>query len=161
MSIVHEDLTKIKDMTDKYVNPPNTPEILEQLKQCRTIGDVKALVDQTFPQWFVTIMPRFCTDYPFLQTNWDNVCKRVPIAKAQIMIVEEVEQGDKYTLIQQFAECFTKAGFCVRRKMEFIPCAKCGNAIPSLMMYEYLNNQAKNQAKNLPKDWSETCSGCI
>ena len=156
--LTEDDMIKIKDMTDKYVNPPNTPEILDKIKQCRTIGDVKTLVDQTFPTWFVTIMPRFCPDYQFLQTNWDDVCKRVPVLKAQIMIVEEVEQGDKYSLIQQFAECFSKAGFCVRRKMEFIPCSKCNSAVPSLMMYEYLKNQAKER---IPKDWSKTCSGCV
>lgn len=155
--LTDDDLMKIKDMTDKYVNPPNTPEILHNLKQCRTIGDIKSLVDQTFPQWFVTIMPKFCHDYPFLQTNWDNVCKRVPVLKAQIMIVEEVEQGDKYTLIQQFSECFAKAGFAVRRKMEFIPCSKCGSAIPSIMLYDYLKNQDK---EHIPNDWSKTCSGC-
>ena len=145
----------VKDVTDKYNNPPNTEEIMSELKLCQTLGDVKTLVDKVFPEWFVTTMPRFSNDYPQFQNNWTLVCKKIGVTPTQVMIVEEVEQGPDYTLIQNFAECFTRAGFAVRKKMEFIPCSECSSALPSALVYKQL--EEKN--KNLP-EWSQKCSKC-
>tara|TARA_Y100000389_G_C17193190_1_gene379900 strand:+ start:138 stop:605 length:468 start_codon:yes stop_codon:yes gene_type:complete len=151
-----EFLKYIKDVTDKYTNPSNTDEIMEELTNCKTLGEVKALTERVFPEWFVTTMPRFCEDYPHFQKNWETVCQKIGVKPAQVMIVEEVEQGDQYSLIQHFAECFTRAGFVVRKKMEFIPCETCNAAVPSQIVY----SQLKDKGITIPQEWSETCSSC-
>lgn len=146
----------VREVTDKYNNPSNTDKIIEELKTCKTLGDVKSLTERVFPEWFVTTMPRFCGDYPHFQTNWETICQKIGTRPTQVMIVEEVEQGGKYTLVQNFAECFTRSGFAVRKKMEFIPCSKCGVAIPSQLVY----NQLQEKKITIPQEWSETCSSC-
>ena len=147
----------IKDKTAKYKNPSNLDEILQEFTQIKTIGGVKELVDKVYPEWFVTTMNNFCPDYPHLQKNWQIVCSKIGIPRAQIIIVEETEDGTDYTLIRQFAECFTKAGFTIRRKMEFIPCEKCGNAVPTEQLYQHL----KKNKFTVPEQWDKFCQKCI
>ena len=147
----------VKEVTEKYNNPSNIDEIMEELKICKTLGDVKALTEKVFPDWFVTTLPRFCNDYPHFQKNWELVCQKIGVKPTQIMIVEEVEQGPNYTLIQNFAECFTRAGFVVRKQMEFIPCSKCGAAVPTQLVYK----QLQEKIITVPPRWSETCSSCL
>ena len=146
----------IREVTDKYTNPPETEKIMEELKNCKTLGEVKSLADRVFPDWFITTMARFCEDYPHFQNNWNLVCQKIGVKHTEVMIVEEVEQGPQYTLVQNFAECFTRAGFAVRKKMEFVPCSKCGVAVPSQLVYKQL--QEKNIT--IPQEWSATCSSC-
>lgn len=145
-------IDKLKNYTAKYQNPANHQEISSQIKECKTIGDVKALVDKIFPEWFVTVMPCYSNDYPQLQANWEKSNPTI----AQIMIVEDVEQGDDYTLIREFAECFAAAGFQIRRKMEFIPCSVCSRALPSIMLHKYM--QEKNMATT--PHWADKCTTC-
>jgi hypothetical protein len=145
----------VREVTDKYNNPPNTDEIMEELKTCKTLGDVKALTERVFPDWFVTTMPSFCGDYPHFQNNWELICQKIGIPPTQVMIVEEVEQGPQYTLVQHFAECFTRAGFAVRKKMEFIPCEHCSVAVPTQLVYDQIKEK-----KTIPPEWSQTCSSC-
>ena len=146
----------VREVTDKYNNPPNTDEIIEELKSYRTLGEVKSLTERVFPEWFITTMPRFCGDYPHFQTNWETICEKNGVKPTQVMIVEEVEQGPRYTLVQNFAECFTRAGFAVRKKMEFIPCPDCSAAIPSKLVY----NQLKEKNVTILPEWSPKCSSC-
>jgi len=150
-------ISKLRDYTDKYKNPPNSKEISTELRNIPTLGGIKALVDVVFPQWFITTIPSYSIDYPQLQWNWMACCKKIGCPKAQIMIVEEIEQGDDHTLIREFAECFTAAGFSVRRKMEFIPCSVCSSALPSQHMYTHMKNI------NMPVvegGWSSKCTAC-
>ena len=151
-----EFIDKLKQYISKYKNPPNHQEISDNIRECKTIGDVKNLVDKTFPEWFVTLIPRYSTDYSTLQTNWINCCKKAGVPTAQIMIVEDIEEGTDYSLIGEFTECFASAGFQVRRKQEFIPCCECGNAIASINMHSYMVE------KGLPvvEKWSEKCTTC-
>ena len=145
----------IRQRTDIYKNPDNTDEIMEELKECKTLGDVKKLTERVFPEWFVTIIPEFSADYPQFHQNWQMVCQKGGIKPTQIMIVEEVEQGTDYTLVQHFAECFTKAGFCVRKKMEFFPCEKCGRALPTPIVHK----QLVETGISIP-EWGQTCKKC-
>ena len=147
----------IKAQTSKYKNPSDLGKILEEVTQITTIGGVKDLVDKVYPEWFVTTMNSFCTDYPHLQKNWHTICNKIGVPLAQIMIVEETEEGDDYTLIRQFAECFTKAGFAVRRKMEYIPCEKCACAVPTEQLYQHL----KKNKFTVPEKWDKLCQKCI
>lgn len=145
----------IREHTDIYKNPENTDQIIEELKECKTLGEVKKLTERVFPEWFVTMISEFSSDYPQFYQNWQMVCQKGCVKPTEIMIVEEVEQGPNYKLVQHFAECFTKAGFCVRKKMEFFPCKKCGKALPSLIVYKEL----VEKGIDVP-EWGHTCKTC-
>jgi hypothetical protein len=155
--VTEHDIQIIKENTDKYSNPSNTDEIMEELKNAKTMGEVKELVDRVFPEWFVTTMDSFSTDYSQFNDTWSGICKKIGVKQAQIIIVEEVERGDNYSLIQNFAECFTKAGFAVRKKMQFIPCAKCNKALPSLLFY----NMLKEKKFPVLDSWNSNCQKCM
>ncbi len=148
---------KLIQYTDKYKNPLNSKEISAKLLTIPTLGGIKTLVDDVFPDWFVTTIPSYSSDYHQFQLNWISCCKKIGCSKAQIMIVEEIEKGDDYSLIREFAECFTAAGFSVRRKMEFIPCSVCSSALPTKQMYDYMNS--KNMLV-VEGGWSSKCSTC-
>ena len=151
-----EIVDKIKEYTAKYKNPSNSDDISKQICNCKTIGDVKNLVDKTFPTWFVTILPEYSTDYSILQKNWVKVCKKIGCPLAQIMIVEEIEDGPEYTLIREFTECFAAAGFSVRKQMEYIPCSECSRALPSQAMYNYM----KENDIPVTDQWITECTTC-
>ena len=79
--------------------------------------------------------------------------KKAGVKPKQIMIVEEVEQGPNYTLVQNFAECFTRAGFSVRKKMEFFP--NTGRALPT----QIINKQLVEKGIDVPI-WRTTYKNC-
>jgi len=145
----------IKQCTDIYKNPENTDQIIEELKECKTLGAVKKLSERVFPDWFVTMLPEFSLDYPQFQQNWQMVCQKAGVTPKQIMIVEEVEQGPDYTLVQHFAECFTRAGFCVRKKMEFFPSENTGRALPSPIVHKQLVEKGI-----VVPEWGTRCKNC-
>ncbi len=141
---------------DKYLDPPNTIEILNKMRSLETLGDVKKLLDETFPTWFVTIIEVYCPDYPHLMKNWRKICDMSGTKTAQIMIVDDITFDDSHTVIKAFSECFTRAGFSVRRKMEYIPCDKCTSAVPTQVMW----NIFKQKGIQVPEKWSAKCTGC-
>jgi hypothetical protein len=148
-------MVKIID-NDKYLDPPNTIEILNKLLNTPTLGGVKSLVDETFPTWFVTIMESYCSDYPHLLKNWKQLCELSGVNRAQIIIVDDISFDDSHTLIKAFAECFTRSGFVVRRKNEYIPCEKCGCAVPSEAMWGIF----KEKGLQVPEKWNFYCTKC-
>lgn len=145
----------IKNRTDIYKNPDNIQEIMDELRECKTLGEVKKLTERVFPDWFVTTISEFSEDYPQFNQNWQMICQKGGVNPTQIMIVEEVEQDPNYTLVQNFAECFTKAGFCVRKKMEFFPCEKCGRALPTAIVHKQLVEKGI-----VVPEWGKTCKTC-
>lgn len=138
----------------KYQDPDNTVEILLDIKNSPTIGDVKNLMDKTFPGLFITVLPSFSEDYPHLNDNWLKICKSLNTTPKQIIILDNYNEDS--TLIQKFCECFTTAGFCVRKKMEFIPCQNCSKAIPSIPVYDLF----KSNNFNIPKTYLSVCQNC-
>jgi hypothetical protein len=124
-----------------YKNPPDHEAILAQMKNMKTLGEVKILVDEIFPSWFVTVLSGYSSDYPHLTNNWKKTCEEMGVKPAQIMIVDDFEYGPGYELIGNFAECFTRAGFSVRTKCQFIPCEEDGTAIPSECLYNLLKEK--------------------
>lgn len=141
---------------DKYIDPSNADEILVQMRTLPTVGDIKKLVDEIFPDWIITVMSDYSDDYPHLKSNWRTICNMAKVTPAQVMIVDDILSGENYRLVRAFAECFTRAGFSVRRKAEFISCDVCGKAIPSIGMWKYMGN--KNI--NVPENWFPTCQKC-
>jgi hypothetical protein len=152
-----EIISKLREQTEKYNNPENSDEISIKLRNTQTIGGVKKLVDEVFPDWFVTTFKSYSIDYPYFQANWIKCCNRIGCPTAQIMIVQEIESGDSHSLIREFAECFSSVGFSVRRQMEFIPCSVCLAALPSIMMYDYMK---ENQMKVVDSGWADKCVNC-
>jgi hypothetical protein len=146
----------MKNMTDPYIDPPNTPELLARLRSLPTLGEVKKFADEIFPNWFVTTMEIYCPDYPNLMRNWKELCKISNTRPAQIMIVEEIAHDGAHTLIANLAECFTRAGFSVRRKREYIPCENCGSAVPTQLVWQLL----KSKKQPVPPVWLPMCTGC-
>lgn len=143
-------------MSKQYLDPPNTPEILSKLRELPTLGDVKNLVDKTFPKWIVALLIGYSEDYPTLTENWNSICESNNIKPTKVLIVDYLEFNDSHTLVKTLAELFTKAGFVVRRKNEFIPCSECDKAIPVQDLYHNL----KKSQSIVPLEWSTKCSSC-
>ena len=137
-----------------YDDPENLTDLVLIIKNCKTMGDVKKLIDEVFPTLFITTMDFFCNDYPHLTTNCHALCDKVPTTPKQIIILDNY--GDNCVLVKAFAECFTTAGFAVRRKCEFFPCEKCGAAMPS----EYIYNLFVEKKFKVPSQWSHYCTSC-
>jgi hypothetical protein len=138
----------------KYTDPENTVDLLLKIKNSPTMGVVKNLMDETFPGLFITVLSSFCEDYPHLNKNWETICNSMPTTPKQIMILDNYPEDA--TLVKAFAECFTTAGFAVRRKAEYIPCGECGKAVPS----EFIYTLFKEKGFSVPKQWSQYCVKC-
>ena len=143
---------------DIYIDPSNSIDILNRLKELRTLGDVKKLVDDTFPKWIISTMNSYSKDYPHLTENWEKICDISESRKAQVLIVDDITFDDSHTIIKTFCECFTRSGFSVRRKVEFIPCEKCNCAIPTYSMWKEFN---KKKNIKIPEKWRSVCVGCV
>ena len=139
-----------------YQNPPDHENIMNQLKNIKTIGEVKNLVDEIFPTWFVTVLSGYSSDYPHLTNNWKKTCEEMGVAPAQVMIVDDFDFGADYSLVGHFAECFTRAGFSVRTKSQFIPCEKEGTAIPAEILYDLLKDK---DGVTVPEVWKPYTQG--
>lgn len=131
-----------------YIDPDNTTELILKIKNSPTLGEVKNLMDKTFPGLFVTVLPSFSDDYPHLNKNWKTICDSIPTTPKQVMILDNYSED--CTLVKVFTECFTTAGFAVRRKCEFIPCENTGKAVPSEGVYQLF----KEKGFTVPESWS-------
>lgn len=141
---------------DKYKDPENVDTVLSKIKNLKTLGEIKTFVDQLFPTWFVTAMDYYCYDYPHLNRNWYAVCDLIVVKPTEIMIVDDIKFDKNHKCIKLFTECFTRSGFSVRRKQEYIPCENCGCAVPTKFMWELF----KQQNIKVPVEWQPTCTKC-
>lgn len=140
-----------------YQDPSNMEEIVKELKEMKTMGDVNELAKRTFPDWIVATLPRFCDGYPHLNSNWIVLCKRIGINPTQILIVRELSMSDNHKLLRMFIECFTQAGFSVRSMTDYIPCTKCEVvAVPTPQVYGIM----KEKGLKIPEINTMTCSDC-
>ena len=150
--------TDTVDLSSKYEDPSNKNEILDRLQQSATMGDVSVLIRNTFPDWIVTHLPGFSTDYPHLTSNWQHHCEQIGTKRSEVVIVEYLnleKDSDKHVLITQFADCLTMSGFAVRLKENYIPCQETGLAVPTLAMWETM----KKMKVAVPEKWTPTVSG--
>lgn len=144
-------------LSEKYKDPANVQEIMEKMKSLPTMREMNDLIEEVFPDWFVTFMIKYSPDYPTLTTNWKKICDIAKIQPTYVMIVEEILSDENHLLLNAFADCYTKAGFSVRRKREFIPCQKCNDiAVPSQNMWNVL----KKHYIPIPTVWSNMCAEC-
>ena len=142
-----------------FKDPDNFEEILETLKETPTLEGVLQLIDKCFPNWIIAFLDRFCDDYPHLQDNWEKLCMMIDeeMKTTQILIVEDITFDDDHKLQKLFCELFTRTGFCVKRKVEFIPCPICNKAIPTEWYYDII----KTGKFEIPDVYSDKCSNCI
>ena len=137
-----------------YSDPKNKQDILDRLHNLPTLKEVKVLVDEIFPNWITGYFDRYSDDYPNLNKNWKHICDLSNSKPTKILIVEEINFTDNYTLIRTFCELLTRSGFSVRRKGEFIPCQICGEALPSKQLHELM----LEKVPDIPIIWSQKCS---
>lgn len=143
--------------SQKYLDPPNVDEIIEKVKTLPTIGDIKLLAEEIFPDWYVSTAKEYSKDYPNLTENWKVVCKAIKITQAQILFVNDVSFDNEHSIIRMFSECFTRAGFSVRKKNDYTECSKCNAVIPSLELWSIF----KEKGFQVPIIWSSNCVSCL
>lgn len=141
---------------DKYKDPSNNLEILEKLKNLPTILDIKLYIDELYPEWCITFMENYSSDYPHLIKNWEHLCSQLKVKPTQIMIVDKISFDDSHSIISHIAECYTKLGFCVRTKNDYFPCSICNKAIPTYKIWKLF----KDKNLPVPKEWSMNCTNC-
>ena len=143
-----------------YKDPDDIDElknIIEKMKTLSTTSETIDFINTHFPGWIICILPDYSADYPHLSYNWNFICDKINTMPKKIIIVDQIIQDPDYTLLAHLCEFITKNGYMVRRKEEFISCEKCGRAIPSAGLYEYMKTKMPDK---IPKEWSATCKNC-
>lgn len=141
----------------KYSDPSNTRDVIEELRNVATLGEVNALINRVFPDWQVAALTGFCGCYPHLTKNWEILCKRIGCSTAQVIIVRELAFDDNHLLMRNFVECLTRAGFTVRRMVDYIPCSKCEViAVPT----PQIHNLMKERGIAVPETNIPVCKAC-
>ena len=143
---------------EKYKDPENVDEIIAELKNCPTVGDIYELINRVFPGWFVGSLPGYSDDYSFMERSWETVCKKSGQTKKELIIVEYVSDKIGYKLTETFSEILTIVGFCVRQKKEYFACDVCGKGLPQPQLYDLLKKGM--YGPSLPLRWSKICSTC-
>jgi hypothetical protein len=141
----------------KYLDPSNAIDIIEKVKTLRTIGEIKLLAEEFFPGWYVSTAKEYSKDYPSLTENWKLICNSIKTTQAQILLVDEVYFDDEHSIIRMISECFTRAGFSVRKKNDYTECSNCGSIIPSVELWRIF----KEKGFKVPITWSSDCVSCF
>lgn len=142
----------------KYRDPDNIDELMNEIKECPNISAIMDFIHKYIPGWFVTLLDSYSGDYPHFQETWIKLCIHMEISPTKIMIVDEMIFDDNHKLIRTLSELFTRCGFSVKRKLEFIPCEVCGRAIPTEFVYQKLKRENR---RDLPEKYSEYCTSCV
>jgi hypothetical protein len=146
-----------KDIESKYSDPSNFEEVLAELKSSRTIGEVNELINRTFPDWQVATLTGFCEGYPHLTINWTSLCKKIGVPCAQIIVVRELAFDEDHMLLRNFMECLTRAGFSVKRMVDYVPCTKCEKiAVPTPQIHMNM----KEKGITVPEVNITICKNC-
>jgi hypothetical protein len=146
-----------------YEDNENLETILEELKNCQMVEDIMNLVNKYYPSWIVYVLDKFSDDYPHLTYNWEHIVKLNNVKKAKIIIVDELNFGDNYKMMNTVCEILTKSGFLVRDKKDFIKCSVCNSVLVSSSIYDILykiNTNDKARKIQIPETWNNKCSTC-
>jgi hypothetical protein len=142
---------------DHYIDTPNKEEIIEKLHTLENAEEIRAFVDEIFPEWLVYATKTYSKDYEYLHKNWYAVCRMIPADPQMIVLVKSIIFDDDHTIMKEVCEVMTKRGFCVRRLEEFTVCSVCNGVIPVKEVWELMNSKKMP----VPETWSNTCSGCL
>lgn len=142
----------------QFSDPDNLDKIIEDIKSCRTIGELIELVNNVFSGWIIGLVPKYCSAYPHLTQNWHYICNQNRVRPAMIVIVSYLSDDSEHSLMNIFLDAFYKAGFVVRLVNHFAPCSSCYQAIvPSRSIYDKF---VENNILRLPSLWTSTCQNC-
>ena len=139
-----------------YEDPENVNDILQELKNCPTLGDIYKLINRVYPTWIIEFIGNYSFDYPHLRSNWIEATRKANIKPAQIMIVDYLGMTAKYSLIQHFAEIYTICGFIVRSKDEVCICSVCNRVLAGESQHRHM----LELKLPVPDVWSDKCTGC-
>ena len=139
-----------------FSDPPDKKTIIQNILDSKTHGDIFAIIKRVFPSWILGASNSYSLDYPHLQSNWIKVCEKIDTQPTKILIVDFIDCDESHTLIPIFCELMTRAGYCVRRKEEFISCPHCEKIIPNLEIHKKMILRKLN----IPPEWSKKCSDC-
>ena len=144
----------------EYTNPSNYLEIVESLKECKNLEEVKDLVMETFPTWVEAIYLDYSLDYPKLRYSYKVFCDAIKQEGKGIVLVNfipTVNNEPQYTLLTKFLDTMTCSGFIIRRITEFKPCTVCNRLIPTFSIYKVLKFK---DPQVVPKEWDIKCANC-
>lgn len=143
---------------NKYINPDNYKDIIEEIKQAEMHNDVIRIINKTFPDWIKGWPDKYCEDYPQFKINWEYVCSKSKSKPLSVIIVDFIDNNNdpKFSLVKMFIELLTIFGHSIKRKEEFIGCKYCGSVIPNKKIFEEL----KKLKFETPDVWSSICSKC-
>lgn len=130
-------MTDLKTSVDSniYKDSENWESILDLMKTKKTMIEILDLLKETYPGFVVGFMDGYSPEYPHLTEEWEKIVKDIGVKRTQVMIIDNVIFDENHKLVKNFCECFTRAGFSVKMKMEFIPCSNTGLAVPSELLY--------------------------
>ena len=142
----------------QFTDPDDLDRIVQDIKSCKTIGELIELVNNVFSGWIIGLVPRYCNAYPHLTQNWNYISNQMRVQPSMIVIVSYLSDDREHSLMNIFLETFYKAGFVVRLIDHFAPCSTCLQAIvPSRAIY---NKFVENNILRLPSVWTSTCQEC-
>ena len=141
-----------------YKDPRNKDQILNKLKSAKTLKDIEVLVKKTFPTWIIGFIDDYSDDYSMFKKNWVKICGELKTKPTQIMVVEQLFEGKEFSLLNIFADTYTRVGFNVKRIVEIMPCKVCGKALLRQPVYQLLKDK---DCKDIPNKWSDVCSKCV
>lgn len=143
---------------DQYIDKENTDEIISELKACKSLEEIKDLINRTFPNWMRHFYSTYSQDYPSLIFGYVSVCKNLNVSPKGIILVDFIPtESENCTLLIKFLDTMTVNGFCVRKLSEFFPCSICSALIPSKSIYTKL---AFTKPECVPEKWSNKCIKC-
>ena len=142
----------------QFNDPDNLDRVLEDIKACKTIGELIELVNNVFSGWIIEIIPKYCKAYPHLTQNWNYICNQNRVQPTMIVIVSYLSDDREHRLMNIFLDAFYKAGFVVRLVDHYSPCSSCyQSVIPTREIY---NKFVENNILRLPSVWTSTCQDC-
>jgi hypothetical protein len=141
-----------------FTDTEDLDRIVQDIKACKTIGELIELVNNVFSGWIIGLVPRYCNSYPHLTQNWNYICNQMRVNPSMIIIVSYLSDDKEHSLMNIFLETFYKAGFVVRLVEHYAPCSRCHQFIvPSREIY---NKFVENNILSLPSLWTSTCQEC-
>jgi hypothetical protein len=145
-------------MINSYKDPETKNEIKQKITTLQTLKELVDYMNEIYPGWILNYVNNYSYDYSHLESNWDYTCKQNKIKRGQIVIVDNIFEGDEYSILKIFINIFILSGFIVRTKDELFICEKCNSAIPNKETFEKIKN---SNIELRIKEWKNKCSTCL
>ena len=155
-------------LDDQYKDSIDSKDIIETLYAQTNVKELYTEVIKHFPNWVKYIGSHgYCSDYSYLQRNWEIMCKKLGCKPEKIILVEYInsrppEESKQYTVLDVICYLLTRNGYVVRRIEEFQECSQtdCVRLLPSQKCWEVIRKGARRKGIPIPSVWSDSCSNC-